>query len=59
MARLRDDGRDGCDCSGCRITGIRMMRWGRQRQFRPDLPPPQPWGHTPPSRRYRDCVGRG
>ena len=47
MAHLRDDGRDDCTCGGCRITGIRNSRWERQREFRPDLPPPPPWGHTP------------
>ena len=52
MARLRDDGRDDCTCSGCAISRIRMKRWERQREFRPDLPPPEPWGHTP--KRYRD-----
>jgi hypothetical protein len=52
MAQLLDDGRDGCDCSACRITRIRMMRWKRQRQFRPDLPPPEPWGHSPPDEEY-------
>lgn len=29
MAQLRDDGRQDCKCSGCRITRIRMMRWTR------------------------------
>jgi hypothetical protein len=47
MAQLLDDGRQDCDCTGCGITRIRMMRWERQRQFRPDLPPPQPWGPRP------------
>ena len=52
MARLLDDGSQDCGCFGCGITRIRMMRWERQREFLPDLPPPEPWGHTPT--RYRD-----
>lgn len=54
MAQLRDDGRQDCKCSGCRITRIRMMRWTRLRLFRPDISPPEPWDHTPPGRRYRE-----
>lgn len=50
MAQLRDDGLD-CDCKGCEVTRIRMMRWERQRKFRPDLPPPKPWVHMGPQRR--------
>jgi hypothetical protein len=54
MAQLRDDGREDCNCNGCRISRIRIARWKRQRESRPDLPPPEPWGHTPRRRRYRD-----
>ena len=43
----------------CRITRIRMMRWERQRKFRPDLPPPESWGHTLPSRRTASHTRNG